>query len=85
MISVASIRSRLFNIAQKEKIAFQVVATRYLHERFLYRLSVSEYASCFYLKGGNFIYALQEQEYQIVGRSSPFFGSPSGTIPAGSK
>ncbi len=59
MISAASIRSRLFNIAQKEKIAFQVVVTRYLHERFLYRLSVSKYAPYFYLKGGNFIYALQ--------------------------
>lgn len=59
MISVTSIRARLFNIAQKEKIAFQVVVTRYLHERFLYRLSVSRYAPYFYLKGGNFIYALQ--------------------------
>ncbi|MGJ7030875.1 nucleotidyl transferase AbiEii/AbiGii toxin family protein [Niabella hirudinis] len=59
MISATSIRSRLFNIAQKEEIAFQVVVTRYLHERFLYRLSVSKYAGHFYLKGGNFIYALQ--------------------------
>ncbi len=32
---------------------------RYLHERFLYRLSISKYADRFFLKGGNFIYALQ--------------------------
>ena len=59
MISSASIRSRLYNIAQKENIAFQVIVVRYFHERFLYRLSVSEHGRHFYLKGGNFIYALQ--------------------------
>ncbi|MCF8367321.1 MAG: nucleotidyl transferase AbiEii/AbiGii toxin family protein [Bacteroidales bacterium] len=55
----ASIRARLNNIARKEKIAFQVIILRFLHERFLYRLSMSKYAENFFLKGGNFIYALQ--------------------------
>ena len=59
MISPSSIRSKLYNIAQKENIAFQVIATRYFNERLLYRLSVSRYAKHFYLKGGNFIYATQ--------------------------
>lgn len=59
MISATSIRSKLYNIAQKENIAFQIIVVRYLHERLLYRLSVSKYAGYFYLKGGNFIYAMQ--------------------------
>ncbi|MGC4234692.1 MAG: nucleotidyl transferase AbiEii/AbiGii toxin family protein [Niabella sp.] len=59
MISASSIRSKLYNIAQKENIAFQVIATRYFHERLLYRLSISSYAKYFYLKGGNFLYATQ--------------------------
>jgi hypothetical protein len=54
----ASIRARLNNISRKEKIAFQVIIVRYLHERFLYRLSISKYADSFFLKGGNYIYAL---------------------------
>jgi predicted nucleotidyltransferase component of viral defense system len=36
-----------------------VIIVRYLHERFLYRLSISKYTDRFFLKGGNFIYALQ--------------------------
>lgn len=55
----ASIRARLNNISRKEQIAFQVIIVRYLHKRFLYRLSISKYAERFFLKGGNFIYALQ--------------------------
>jgi len=54
----ASIRARLTNISRKENIAFQVIIVRYLHERLLYRLSVSRFADQFYLKGGNFLYAL---------------------------
>lgn len=59
MISASSIRLKLYNIAIKKNIAFQVIAVRYFHERLLYRLSISEYAKHFYLKGGNFIYAIQ--------------------------
>ncbi|ANH81691.1 hypothetical protein A8C56_12480 [Niabella ginsenosidivorans] len=59
MISASSIRSKLYNIAIKKNIAFQVIAVRFFHERLLYRLSISEYAKHFYLKGGNFIYAIQ--------------------------
>lgn len=54
----ASIRARLTNISRKENIAFQVIIVRYLHERLLYRLSISHFANQFYLKGGNFLYAL---------------------------
>lgn len=58
MNNAASIRARLMNISRKENIAFQVIIIRYLHERLLYRLSISRFANQFYLKGGNFLYAL---------------------------
>ncbi|GHT62719.1 hypothetical protein AGMMS50239_16820 [Bacteroidia bacterium] len=52
-----SIRACLQNISNKEKIDFQQIVTRYLHERLIYRLSVSEYAKNFFLKGGALLYA----------------------------
>lgn len=51
MNKAASIRARLQNVAKKENIAFQVIDFRYLHERFLYRLSKSPYKDNFCLKG----------------------------------
>lgn len=51
-----SIRERLLNIAKKENLSFQLVIIRYLHERLLYRLSLSEYSDSFYLKGGALLY-----------------------------
>jgi predicted nucleotidyltransferase component of viral defense system len=54
-----SIRAALRNIADRENIQFQLIVTRYLHERLLYRLSVSEYAKNFYLKGGTLLYAFE--------------------------
>ena len=59
MSNATSIRAKLLNIARKEKIAFQVILLRYIHERFLYRLSISKYKNNFFLKGGNFIYAIE--------------------------
>ncbi len=54
-----SIRARLLNLAKKEGIDFQLVIIRFLHERLLYRLSVSDYSQQLILKGGAFIYAIQ--------------------------
>jgi hypothetical protein len=54
-----SIRTKLQNIARKENIAFQIIIIRYLHERLLYRISVSLYHDFFFLKGGNFLYAIK--------------------------
>ena len=54
-----SIRARLLNLAKKEGIDFQLIIIRFLHERFLYRLSVSDYSQQLILKGGAFIYAVQ--------------------------
>jgi hypothetical protein len=57
--NVKSIRAVLKNISDKERIDFQLIVIRYLHERFLYRVSVSAYAKHFFLKGGNLLYAIK--------------------------
>ena len=54
-----SIRAKLLNLAKKEGIDFQLIIIRFLHERLLYRLSVSDYSQQLILKGGAFIYAMQ--------------------------
>ena len=47
----ASVRQRLMTLARSRHEDFQFVLTRYANERILYRLSVSEYAERFVLKG----------------------------------
>lgn len=47
-----SIRNRLFALGKRENIWFNYLIVRFLHERLLYRLSVSPYADKFCLKGG---------------------------------
>ena len=59
MTTSASVRARLTNIARKEQIPFQQIIFRYLHERLLFRISISEYADNLFLKGGNLLYATQ--------------------------
>lgn len=56
--SPVSIHANLLNLAQREGLIFQFVLIRFLHERLLYRLSVSEYVSKFFLKGGALLYAI---------------------------
>ena len=48
----ASVRARLLNIARQNKVSFDVILIQYFQERFLYRLSISEYKDKFILKGG---------------------------------
>ena len=50
-----SIRARLLNLAKIEGIDFQLIIIRFLHERLLYRISVSDYSQQLILKGGAFI------------------------------
>lgn len=52
-----SIRDRLLNLAKSEGQDYMKVLVRYLHERLLYRISVSEYKSHFLLKGSSLLYA----------------------------
>ena len=47
----ASVRARLFNLARETGQPFEVVLTRFVHERLLYRLSRSAHADRFVLKG----------------------------------
>lgn len=47
----ASVRAKLLSKARTEKLDFSLVLTRYALERLLYRLSVSEHADYFLLKG----------------------------------
>lgn len=47
----ASVRARLLEQARKKQSDFQLLLTRYVLERLLYRLSVSEYHDRFILKG----------------------------------
>ena len=54
-----SVRANLLNISRREGISFQAIVTRYIHERFLWRLSHSRYRENFCLKGGALIYGIQ--------------------------
>lgn len=49
----ASIEAKLKNISKQQKVDFRFILIRYANERFLYRLSVSDFANQFILKGGN--------------------------------
>ena len=63
MISAISVKDRLKNQALASGKTMQETLTAYGLERTVYRLSVSEYAERFTLKGGIFLYALFEGEF----------------------
>lgn len=46
-----SIRARLLTISKRDHIDYHTVLVRYMIERFLWRLSISEHRAVFYLKG----------------------------------
>ena len=54
-----SVRARLLNISKTygEKDGFMKLLVRYLHERLIYRISVSRYRENFFLKGGSLLFA----------------------------
>lgn len=54
-----SVRTRLLNISKAygEKDGFMKLLVRYLHERLIYRISVSRYRENFFLKGGSLLFA----------------------------
>jgi predicted nucleotidyltransferase component of viral defense system len=68
-----SIKARLFNLAKKERLDYQLLVIRYLYERLLYRLSISDYRDKFYLKGGVLLYAF-EKEYSRPTLDIDFLG-----------
>lgn len=56
-----STKARLLNIAKNKDINYQQLIIRYLYERLLYRLSVSNYKTKFCLKGGALLYAFEKE------------------------
>ena len=52
-----SVKNKLLNISRVSGRDYNLVVTRYLQERLLYRLSISRYNDRFYLKGGALLYA----------------------------
>jgi predicted nucleotidyltransferase component of viral defense system len=48
-------------LAKKKRLDYQLLVIRYLYERLLYRLSISDYREKFYLKGGALLYAFEKE------------------------
>lgn len=59
-----SVKARLKNFAIKSGCTFQEAITYYGLERAIYRISISEYAEHFILKGGIFLYAIFDRNYE---------------------
>lgn len=55
--SSKSVKERLLNLSRAEHYNPQMMISRYMQERLLYRLSVSDYRERFILKGGALLYA----------------------------
>lgn len=62
MKSPDSIKARLRNLAEKENRPFDYLLMHYFIERLLYRLSISDYADNFILKGGLLLYAMLDND-----------------------
>lgn len=54
-----SVKVKLLNIRDKTNYPYQLLLKRYLQERLLYRLSISDFMESFYLKGGVLLYVHQ--------------------------
>lgn len=63
-MNATSVKARLRNFAEKSGKTFQEVLLYYGIERTIYRISVSEYTGHFTLKGGIFLYALFDRNYE---------------------
>jgi predicted nucleotidyltransferase component of viral defense system len=62
MINSDSVKSRLRKIAVAENKPFDYLMMHYFVERLLYRLSMSDYADNFILKGGMLLYVILEND-----------------------
>lgn len=63
-MNAESVKARLKNFAVGTGHTFQEALTYYGLERTIYRISVSEYADHFVLKGGIFLYAIFDRNYE---------------------
>ena len=64
--AAASIRARLLNRARNEGTEFQFFLVRYVSERFLYRLSMSEARESCILKGASLLALWMEEPYRAT-------------------
>lgn len=69
----ASVRQRLLNLSRKRREDFQFILTRYVAERFLYRLSKSDHSKDLVLKGATLFYSWTGQLYRPT-RDLDFLG-----------
>lgn len=63
-MNAESVKARLKNFAKNTGHTFQETLIYYGLERTIYRISVSEYAEHFVLKGGIFLYALFDRSFE---------------------
>lgn len=75
----ASVRQRLLNRAQAEEEDFQTILTRYVLERFLYRLGHSVHREQFVVKGA-MLFVLWEGNLHRMTRDLDLLGSGPNTI-----
>ena len=71
--TAASVRQRLLNIARKGGEEYQLVLSRYVRERFLYRLAQSEHEGRFILKGAT-LFVIWTGELHRVTRDLDLLG-----------
>ena len=69
-----SVKARLKNYAKMNSLTFQEVLTYYGIERAIYRVSISDYANRFILKGGIFLYAIFDGKYSRATTDIDFLG-----------
>lgn len=65
-VNIQSLKDKLRNKAIESNKTIQDIYTYYGLERTIYRISISEYANHFILKGGIFLYALFDKNYLRV-------------------
>ncbi|OGQ35299.1 MAG: hypothetical protein A3F16_01445 [Deltaproteobacteria bacterium RIFCSPHIGHO2_12_FULL_43_9] len=75
----ASVRERLLNISRTRKEDFQLILSRYAAERFLYRLSQSQYKETFILKGALLFLVWDPTTYRPT-RDVDFLGKEENSI-----
>lgn len=75
----ASVRQRLKNLATKRGEDFQSLLTRYALERFLYRLSQSQYCDTFILKGA-LLFSIWSNEPHRATRDIDLLGYGDNTL-----
>lgn len=59
MIEANAVSMKLLSYARKYGVNHQMLLIRFFHERFLYRVSLSDFRTHLLLKGGNLLYATQ--------------------------